>query len=468
MADAKITALTALGAAPATGDLFPIVDISDTTDAATGTTKKMTVAEMNTQPVFVTDITTPIVYGDSAANGDISIHGTSSATKTTSYVLLQPTSGNVGINTSAPDYPLHVAGTSLMGQFGSDPTAVAFGTPNNTGAFVGGYGASVGSSTIYFGNNMYWNGTVWTHPNAATNAGLLWMQLGAMYWNTATAAASGQGTTIMNLGTAGNLALGMSTTAGSARIHAIATTEQMRLGYDVSNYFSVTIDSTANATFNLTASSGTPLFKFSDAIVPATDGGTSLGSTTLAWQNLFGNNGFVFNLENGNWIATHSTGVLTVGTGDLRVTTAGSNTASVVTVGGTQTLTAKTLTSPSIASPTITTEWDFGAHTAGFTETDNGNSGGADLINWQLSNNQKSTLTFNCTFTFTAPTKSCSLVLKLVQDATGSRTVTWPATVHWSGGTAPTLTTTASRVDIITFYWDGTTYFGSYTLNYVA
>ena len=111
---------------------------------------------------------------------------------------------------------------------------------------------------------------------------------------------------------------------------------------------------------------------------------------------------------------------------------------------------------------------NFGAKTAYFTETDNGNSGTADTIDWTLSNKQKSTLTGNCTFTFTAPPGPCSLILKLVQDATGSRTVTWPAAVHWSGGTAPTLTTTASRVDIISFYYDGTTYFGTSTLNFVA
>lgn len=111
---------------------------------------------------------------------------------------------------------------------------------------------------------------------------------------------------------------------------------------------------------------------------------------------------------------------------------------------------------------------NHGAFTAYFTETDNGNSGTADTIDWTLSNKQKSTLTGNCTFTFTAPPGPCSLVLKLVQDGTGSRTVTWPAAVHWSGGTAPTLTTTASKVDIITFYYDGSTYFGASTLNYTA
>lgn len=91
------------------------------------------------------------------------------------------------------------------------------------------------------------------------------------------------------------------------------------------------------------------------ALSPGADGGNSLGTTALGWQNLFGNTGFVFNIENGDWVATHTAGILTVGTGDLRVTTAGTNTASVVTVGGTQTLTGKTLTSPTLTTPSAFT-----------------------------------------------------------------------------------------------------------------
>ncbi len=53
-------------------------------------------------PIFTTQITTPLIYGSSADNGDITIEGTSSGTKTTSYVILQPTAGNVGIGTSSP------------------------------------------------------------------------------------------------------------------------------------------------------------------------------------------------------------------------------------------------------------------------------------------------------------------------------------------------------------------------------
>lgn len=48
----KISAYTALGAAPATNDLIPMVDVSDNSQAASGTTKNMTVANLFTGPAF--------------------------------------------------------------------------------------------------------------------------------------------------------------------------------------------------------------------------------------------------------------------------------------------------------------------------------------------------------------------------------------------------------------------------------
>lgn len=65
--------------------------------------------------------------------------------------------------------------------------------------------------------------------------------------------------------------------------------------------------------------------------------------------------GFVMNWASSNVVLTHSSGILTLGTGDFRVTTAGTNSASVVTVGGTQTLTNKTLTSPTLTTPALGT-----------------------------------------------------------------------------------------------------------------
>lgn len=77
------------------------------------------------------------------------------------------------------------------------------------------------------------------------------------------------------------------------------------------------------------------------------------------------------------------------------------------------------------------------------------------------------TLDANCTITFTAFAHTGAGVahaftLILRQDGTGSRTVTWPGSVDWPEGTEPTLTTTASAVDVITFLSvdDGTTLLG--------
>jgi hypothetical protein len=84
----------------------------------------------------------------------------------------------------------------------------------------------------------------------------------------------------------------------------------------------------------------------------------------------------------------------------------------------------------------------------------NATSGSADTISLTDGNVHNVTLTANCTFTFSAPPASGtsgSFTLFLNQDGTGSRTATWPGSVKWAGGTAPTLTTTASRTDILVF-----------------
>lgn len=46
--------------------------------------------------------------------------------------------------------------------------------------------------------------------------------------------------------------------------------------------------------------------------------------------------------------------------------------------------------------------------------------------------------------------------VRIKQDPTGSRLITWPALVKWAGGSAPTLTTTGGRVDAFSFLYDGT------------
>ena len=46
-------------------------------------------------------------------------------------------------------------------------------------------------------------------------------------------------------------------------------------------------------------------------------------------------------------------------------------------------------------------------------------------------------------------------LISITQDSSGSRTVTWFSTIRWAGGSAPTLTTTASKRDTFGFIRTG-------------
>jgi len=117
----------------------------------------------------------------------------------------------------------------------------------------------------------------------------------------------------------------------------------------------------------------------------------------------------------------------------------------VMTAEGTATITATNLVPKQ--------EIDFGAHSAGFTQqTLTGD--GATLIDWTIGNKVKITLDGqNEAVTFTDPSNPCNLIMVIVQDDPGSRTITWTdMTIKWAGGTEPTLTTTADGEDIAVSY----------------
>lgn len=103
----------------------------------------------------------------------------------------------------------------------------------------------------------------------------------------------------------------------------------------------------------------------------------------------------------------------------------------------------------------------------GFDEFQGGTYLTISTITWENSNKQTVTLTANTTFNFIAPNNSASLILRVATGA-GSFTGSWPASVKWSAGSAPTITATASKVDIIACYYSkqATTYYCSATQNF--
>jgi len=153
-----------------------------------------------------------------------------------------------------------------------------------------------------------------------------------------------------------------------------------------------------------------------------------------------------------SWVAipaqTYPAAGIAVSTGTAWTTSLTAPTGALVGTTDTQTLTNKTI--------------EAGTFTNGYTEeTVTANTSTAYTIDLANGSVQILTLTGNCTFTFPTATAGRSFILILKQDGTGSRTVTWPAAVKWPAGTAPTITSTASKADKYIFTADGTNWIGS-------
>ena len=91
-------------------------------------------------------------------------------------------------------------------------------------------------------------------------------------------------------------------------------------------------------------------------------------------------------------------------------------------------------------------------------------------VDWNNGNVQYVALTNGGqTFTFANPKDGGRYILILKQPASGAAgTVTLPASVLWSGGTAPILTATNGKVDLISLIYDGTNskYYGGEIPNF--
>jgi len=80
-------------------------------------------------------------------------------------------------------------------------------------------------------------------------------------------------------------------------------------------------------------------------------------------------------------------------------------------------------------------------------------------------NVQQLALHSSTTLAFTGATtgRACSISLYCIQDSTGNRTITWPASVKWPGGVAPALSSGAGKTDLIVLESldGGASWFGS-------
>ena len=92
-----------------------------------------------------------------------------------------------------------------------------------------------------------------------------------------------------------------------------------------------------------------------------------------------------------------------------------------------------------------------------------GNSGTSTTLSLASGSVQTVTLSGNCTFTMPTASAGASLTLILTQGGTFTATFTG---VLWAGGTAPTITATANKRDVLVFVSDGTSWFGTAAQNF--
>lgn len=104
-----------------------------------------------------------------------------------------------------------------------------------------------------------------------------------------------------------------------------------------------------------------------------------------------------------------------------------------------------------------------------------GNAGSTETVDPANGNIHTLTLDANLTLTLTGPASGvgCSILLKLTQDGTGGFTVTWPGSVVWPDGVAPTIDPTAGAVTFVTLFttdggtiWYGFAAGGGATIDY--
>lgn len=88
----------------------------------------------------------------------------------------------------------------------------------------------------------------------------------------------------------------------------------------------------------------------------------------------------------------------------------------------------------------------------------------AGTIAWDVSINQNTKVTLGGNRTLGAPTNLVAggtYTLRVIQDATGTRTLAYNAVFKWPGGSTPALSTAPNAIDILSFISDGTNMYGA-------
>lgn len=171
---------------------------------------------------------------------------------------INPNGGSVGVGTTAPDALFKVKSVSNTGNLMSIENtagAVAFVLDNNQ---------------LYA---QFYNGGGINNPSLGFNKGVGISVSGITATSDLGLCVGNSAKVIIN--TSGNVGIGAASPS-VARLHIISTTNQVRTGYDTSNYFDITVSSAGAVTFDATGASAG--FTFNDLVALGANSLTMTGS----------------------------------------------------------------------------------------------------------------------------------------------------------------------------------------------
>lgn len=91
---------------------------------------------------------------------------------------------------------------------------------------------------------------------------------------------------------------------------------------------------------------------------------------------------------------------------------------------------------------------------------DLGTVGATETVDWTNGDRQKMTLDENLTITFSNPWEGQTLTLYMLQDGSGTNTITFSDTIVWADNATPSWTTTANKWNIAVITYVGGEYLG--------